>query len=400
MRNSLRHKIRLLQGAALLWLLVLAGCAQPISVPSGGPPTPIVLRTPPPTATPIPPAPIPSPAPPAPPSVYVALSQGLAALDASTGKLRWRITLEPAFALRLVNNVLYVGAGSGVYALNALDGSMRWRSNQGNAPIVGLEAQNNILYIVSLAGNIQALNASDGDVRWGQSAGFELDSLTLDGGRLFASSHFGSLEAWDLNGSPLWSQQASDVSYSRVAAGNGMLFLAENASDVNRGPAQLLAFSQDGQPLWDEQPSGEFTLAAPVAGANGLIYTADSENIYAYDALKGAAHWQEQANSGANVILETMAVNGSSAILCTISSLADGLLRAHLLAYSPDEGKPFWQATLESTTAHSSDISCQVLGSLLIVEAFGRLFARDSATGNPLWENPLDDSALSVIALG
>jgi outer membrane protein assembly factor BamB len=332
--------------------------------------------------------------------VYVALyPQSLAALDVSTGSTRWNIPLEPIASLALVNNVLYAGTTSGVYALNALDGSVRWHANQGGT-IVGLEVQNNIIYIVSQGGSIQALNASDGEVRWGESTGFELDSLTLDGDRLFASSKVGSLAAWDINGDSLWLEQASEYSYSRVVASNGMLFLAENASDVNPGPAQLLAFSRDGQPLWDAQPSGEFTLAAPVVGSNGLIYTADSENIYAYDALKGAAHWQVQASNGAHVILETVAVNGSAAILCTIASLADGLLRAHILAYSLGEGKPYWQVTRESSTASSSDISCQMLGKLLVVEAFGGLFARDSATGDPLWENPLGDSASPIMALG
>src|SRR5437899_2895086 len=129
------HTLRVL---ALLCLLALAGCTQPISVPSGAPPTPIVLRTPPPTATPIPPAPAPSPAPPATLSVYVAVSDSsLAALDAATGAARWRISLEPISALDLVNNVLYVGTDTGVYALNALDGSVRWHHYQGNG-IVGL----------------------------------------------------------------------------------------------------------------------------------------------------------------------------------------------------------------------------------------------------------------------
>jgi outer membrane protein assembly factor BamB len=390
----------LLRGLALLCLLALAGCTQPTSVPSGGPPTPIVLRTPLPTATPIPPAPIPPPAPPAPLSVYVALSnQFLVALDASTGALRWKQFIGEVASLVLVNNVLYVGTGVGVYALNALDGSTRWHQASDPTPVMGLAVQNNIVYTASQAGNIQALNASDGDLRWGTSVGFQLNSLTLDGGRLFASSHAGALAAWDVNGTMLWIQQVDGVSFSQPVAGNGLLYLVENLSDPsNPALPHLAAYSEGGQPIWDIVPGHGGLLATPIVAADGFIYTADEQGLYAIDPLKGATRWQVQTSTTPQSAQHRLAAAGNVVALCSENLLPDGTSQGKVQAYSLGEGKPYWQTTLEAGAGSSP--SCQTLGEVFIVESLGRLYALSSSNGSPLWENRLNDSALSVLAAG
>lgn len=391
----------LLRAAVWLALLALAGCVQQTSVPSGAPPTPIVLHTPFPTATPIPPAPVPSPAPQAPLSVYVAMSnQSLAALNASTGKTRWQRPIGAATTLALVNNILYVGTDFGVYALNALDGSMRWKMPIQAGSSVGLVVQNNIVYTASQGGVIQALNASDGAVRWGQVVGFQLNSLVLDGDRLFASSPFGSLAAWDLNGNMLWLQQTSDVSFSRVVAGNGMLYVAENFPQGNPSLPHLLAFSQDGQPIWDIVPGVAGQLAAPVVTADGLIYTTDAQGLYALEPLKGITRWQVQTNSGLQAMMESLAVTGNVVVRCALL-ISSQAREAQIQAFSIGEGKPYWQATLNATTPPSTPpLSCQALGDTLVVEAFGSLAAFSSSSGTQLWQNTLDNGALPVLTIG
>ncbi len=391
----------LLRAAAWLALLALAGCVQPTSVPSGAPPTPIVLHTPFPTATPIPPAPVPSPAPPAPLSVYVALSnEGLAALDASTGKVRWQRPIGAATTLALVNNILYVGTDYGVYALNALDGTMRWKRPIQAGSSVGLVVQNNIVYAASQGGNIQALNASDGAVRWGQAVSFQLNSLALDQGRLFASSPFGTLAAWDLDGNQLWSQQSSDVSFSRVVAANGLLYVAENFPAGNPSLPHLLAFSQDGQPIWDIVPGYGGTLAAPVVTADGLIYTADAQGLYAIDPLKGTTRWQVQRGGGLQMGNQMLAVAGNVVMRCALLSSSQ-VREAQIQAFSTGEGKPYWQATLNATIPPSTPpLSCLALGETLVVEAFGGLAAFNSTSGTRLWQNLLNNQASPWLTIG
>jgi outer membrane protein assembly factor BamB len=390
----------LLRALTLLALLALAGCTQPTSVPIGGPPTPIVLRTPPPTATPIPPAPAPSPAPLAPLSVYVALGDySLAALDASSGAVRWRVSLEPITTLALVNNVLYAGTDVGVYALNALDGAIRWHRYQGNAPIVGLAVQNNIVYTTTQGGVIQALNASDGAVRWGVSAGFQLNNMTLDGDRLLVSSLFGTLEAWGLNGDMLWIQQVNDVVFSRVVADNDLLFLAENLPGGNPSLPHLVAFSRDGQLAWDIVPGHEGPLAAPVVTTDGLVYTADSQGVYAIDPLKGAARWQQYTGSIPQSAQHALTAAGNVVMLCLVTFLSGQQFQGQVQAYSMGEGKPYWQAALEKGTTVSST-GCQGFGGMLVVEALGRLYALNTSSGSQLWENRLDDSASPFLTVG
>jgi outer membrane protein assembly factor BamB len=375
----------------LLCVLALAGCTQPASVPSGAPPTPIVLHTPLPTATPIPPAPSPTLAPAAPPSVYLALSdQTFAAEDASTGLVRWRFRGESAHALALVNNILYMGGQSTLFALTALDGIMRW-SDPTPGAIRGLVVQNNIVYAAAESGIVLAANAGDGVIRWFSQAEVPANTLAIAGDRLYASSSGGTLIALDLNGRLVWSQASGHLAYSDLVTANDLLYVVINETNLSPTTAHLAAYSRDGQPLWNVQPSGEAVLAAPVVSPEGVVYTADSGYVYAYDAIKGIPRWQAPAGQGVYYGgVQSLALAGSMLLLGTVSYAAP--ISSLVIAYSAELGKPFWLTVL-GTERPMPDITCQALGSMLLVEAAGRLYALNSSNGNILWKNDLDQAA-------
>jgi outer membrane protein assembly factor BamB len=395
-------RTHLLRALILLCLLTLIGCTQQTSVPSGATPTPIVLITPAPSLTPQPPVPVPTAAPSAPPSVYLSLSDhSLAALNADNGQKRWRISFEPSYALVLVNNVLYVGTDLGVYALNASDGTFRWHTYYARAPITGLAVQDNIVYDAAADGSIAALNASDGASRWEYALGQPATSLATDGNRLYVSSFQGTLAGLELNGSLIWEDQISNVVFSRVVAANGSLYLIENVTNGPSPGAQLASFSQYGQPLWSVSPTGgQSLLAPPVLTSDGLIYTADAQNLYGFNAIKGTEIWQQQVMSTkAAPGLQSLAAVGNLILLGTSTTNTAGEAQGEVLAYSIGEGKQYWQTLLDKEGTSPSMI-CQALGTTLIVETTGRLYALDTNGGAILWQNAFNQMALPFFTVG
>jgi len=109
-------------------------------------------------------------------SVYVVAPDGSVRAQAvDSGEVRWRRPLPPGErrpdATRplpspvLARGLVVVALGdAGLFALAPQDGAVRWRRPL--AQVLGVEVQEDVLYVSTRVGQVLALGAADGQVRW------------------------------------------------------------------------------------------------------------------------------------------------------------------------------------------------------------------------------------------
>jgi len=104
--------------------------------------------------------------------VYVGARDGkFYALDAATGALRWRVSHETSWintSPAVVDGVVYLGSSDAsiVQAVDALTGKERWRKKLGRAFWASPAVAGPYLVIGDLAGQVFALNRDNGNVVW------------------------------------------------------------------------------------------------------------------------------------------------------------------------------------------------------------------------------------------
>ncbi|MFJ8645991.1 PQQ-binding-like beta-propeller repeat protein [Streptomyces sp. NPDC093546] len=114
------------------------------------------------------------------------------ALDATTGKDRWRIATEsrPSTEPVLVaDGNIHVGSGSAVYTLDAVTGTPKWRFAAGGSVIGSPVVADGRLHFGSADHVLYTLDASGGQLRWKLTTGGEITgSLVARGGVVYACS--------------------------------------------------------------------------------------------------------------------------------------------------------------------------------------------------------------------
>src|SRR5204863_2730 len=123
------------------------------------------------------------------------LNGEVVALDAETGKVRWKVTMAPTESSPLVaGGLVYVGDWSGkLYALNAHSGRVVWTYQTGDRVKDGVAYGGGRVYVANFSGRTYGLDARTGKVLWifrrGRYAGVVADTVRLylvGYGRIFA----------------------------------------------------------------------------------------------------------------------------------------------------------------------------------------------------------------------
>ncbi|MEV3990468.1 PQQ-binding-like beta-propeller repeat protein [Streptomyces sp. NPDC049837] len=114
------------------------------------------------------------------------------ALDATTGKDRWRIATESRHSsepVLVADGNIHVGSGSAVYTLDAVTGTPKWRFPAGG-PIIGSPVvADGRLHFGSADHVLYTLDASGGQLRWKLTTGGEITgSLVARAGVVYACS--------------------------------------------------------------------------------------------------------------------------------------------------------------------------------------------------------------------
>jgi outer membrane protein assembly factor BamB len=231
------------------------------------------------------------------------------ALDADTGKLRWKrrvgqlnassptyshrrlyvVNLEPAQVLALnakngktawsrdlpersestplvYRGRVYFGAHSGdVFAFDAKTGKTVWQTTTEGEVKGGPAFQNGTVYVGNYAGKMYALRASDGEVRWEAS---DLGVAFGRSGRFYSTPAlaFGRVYAGDADGR-VYSFEATTGEIAWTHSTGGAVYSAPAVADAP-GPTRPAVYigSADGSAYALDAKTGEEIWSAPVGG--------------------------------------------------------------------------------------------------------------------------------------
>jgi outer membrane protein assembly factor BamB len=218
-------------------------------------------------------------------TVYVGSADGnLYAVAIPTGKARWTyaaredLSTRPALAGGLV---LVASLQDAVFAVDAATGAWKWhhrREQKGEALTIFGAASVTVgagsAFAAFSDGFVAALDPATGAARWERRVGpsgahLDVDSIALDGERLYAAAYAGAVLALEARtGKDLWSYAAPAA--SRVVVGGGLVFAVTSSSVVALSPAGTAAWTTplEGAPGAAPVLVGKWLLVP--AGAGGL----------------------------------------------------------------------------------------------------------------------------------
>jgi outer membrane protein assembly factor BamB len=203
---------------------------------------------------------------------------GLYALDANTGALRWRHQSDVVTGPAAVANGMVYGGYNSTYALDASTGVLVW-----NSPVSGIvtAVANGMLYVANYSG-FYALDVFTGAVVWNYDDATGAMSSAVANGVVYASGQ-GKTYALDAStGALIWKAQ---VSGSSTTLANGMIYLTADNGTVHALDASTGALR------WS-YPTG-YALGTSTAVAKGLIYVGCYDgNVYSLNASTGTLVWK------------------------------------------------------------------------------------------------------------
>jgi outer membrane protein assembly factor BamB len=231
------------------------------------------------------------------------------ALDAETGKLRWRVTMGPTESSPLVvGGLVYVGDWSGkVYALKAKSGRVVWTYQTGDKVKDGMAYAGGRVYFGSYDSHVYALNARTGKLVWKAGAQQRLGATgrfystpAVAYGRVYIGGTDGKMYSFGATSGKLrWSHGTGSYVYASPAVWNRRVY----------------AGSYDGTFYSFDAATGDvrwqFKTAGPISGSavviNGVVYVACfGGRTYGLDARTGKLLWVFKRGRYAGVVADTV----------------------------------------------------------------------------------------------
>lgn len=274
----------------------------------------------------------------------------LFALNASTGAVVWRQTLQGQFFVSsptVVGNVLYVGVGfynpyytGAVYAINALTGQVLWSNGTVNAIQTAPTAGNGMVYVASDFGVIYALVAATGQIQWSYdtslSTGIGSAGALVNGVLYMGVGQFlFALNASD--GTVLWRQETSQYIASSPAVQNGVVY-------INSADGGVYAFDAGtGAAIWHHAIRIYYSTSMSIAYGN--IYLCGSQGapgLVALNAQTGVTVWSRtvvQCNNASPTIANGVVYVGFE---------SEEGINSHVLAFNASTGAQLWQQLVGS----------------------------------------------------
>jgi outer membrane protein assembly factor BamB len=216
------------------------------------------------------------------------------ALDARTGKLRWRRIIGPSETSPLVaNGRVYVGDWRGdVYALDAKTGRVEWRFHTGGQVKGALTLSGRRLYVGSYDHYLYALRAGTGKLIWRASSqdrlggrGTFYSTPAAAYGRVYIGSTDGKVYSYGAtSGKVRWSQSTHGYVYGSPAIWNGLILV---------GSYSKTFFALDaatGDIVWQFGANGPISGSATVLG-NVVYFSTLAGRTYGLDAKTGKQLW-------------------------------------------------------------------------------------------------------------
>ena len=216
------------------------------------------------------------------------------AVNADTGKIRWRVGMGPTESSPLVvGKLVYVGDWRGkVYALSTLTGRTVWSYQTGGAVKDGMAYAGGRVYFGSYDSHVYSLNARTGKLLWRASAQQ----------RLGATGTFYSTPA---------------VAYDRVYIGGT--------------DGKVYSFGATSGKLRWSHGTGNYVYASPAVWEQRVLVGSYDGTFYCFDAATGDVRWTYKANGR---------ISGSAVVINGVVYFAT----FHGWTYALDArtGKPLW----------------------------------------------------------
>jgi len=231
------------------------------------------------------------------------------ALDADTGKVRWRVKTAPTESSPLVaGGLVYVGDWSGkVYALNAKSGRVVWTYQTGDKVKDGMAYAGGRVFFGSYDTHVYALNARTGKLVWKTGAQQRLGATgtfystpAVAYGRVYIGATDGKMYSFGATSGKLrWSHGTGSYVYASPAVWNRTVY----------------AGSYDGTFYAFDAATGDvrwkFKTAGPISGSavviNGVVYVACfGGRTYGLDARTGKVLWLFKRGRYAGVVADTV----------------------------------------------------------------------------------------------
>lgn len=218
-------------------------------------------------------------------TVYIGARDGyLYALDASAGKLRWRIPYSMSWIISspaVTGGLVYVGTSDGHYfqAVQAADGKERWRFRTRSSVWTSAALAGDVVYVGESAGLVYALDRNTGALRWKFRTGGPVFSSPVPGeGVVVFGSVDGAVYAVrDGGGNPLARAVFFDSAFADRSGASARKFVADYLAGRDYAPvdaAGLAGFLSDR--IRDRRPSVvvfavDELPAAAAAGSPALL---------------------------------------------------------------------------------------------------------------------------------
>jgi outer membrane protein assembly factor BamB len=231
------------------------------------------------------------------------------ALDAETGKVRWKVKMAPTESSPVVvGGLVYVGDWSGkLYALSAHSGRVVWTYQTGDKVKDGVAYAGGRVYFGSYDSHVYALNARTGKLVWRAGAQQRLGASgrfystpAVAYGRVYIGATDGKMYSFGATSGKLrWSHGTGSYVYASPAVWNRRVF----------------AGSYDGTfYAWDAATGDvrwKFKTAGPISGSavviNGVVYVACfGGRTYGLDARTGKVLWLFKRGRYAGAVADTV----------------------------------------------------------------------------------------------
>lgn len=317
--------------------------------------------------------------------VYFGSEDGnLYALDAQTGKLKWRYQTGDSIysSPTVANGMVYFGSHDNkLYAVDAATGELKWSYKTqdfiNSCPAVA----NGIVYFGSADNKLYALDAITGELKWSyKTRGRVLCSPSVEAGIVYCGSEDGYWYALDgVTGKLRWQYKTeSDNGYSTPGVAAGLVYF------VNEGENKIYALDAlTGKLKWDYSSQSEFGISRSATLMEGIPFFGDENDIWALKPATGELEWSLK-DSRAEFVTEELgawtSINGfdiENGMAYVVGD--DAILALHL-----PRGSVTWKYELK-------DLSCfwgtpSVNGRMLLLTCEEKLYALDALTGDYRWD--------------
>jgi outer membrane protein assembly factor BamB len=225
-------------------------------------------------------------------------------------RLKWFYTTRDGpSAFAVAGDTVYLSGADGMYALTAAAGDLKWfKSTIAGASKSVPQVVGAVMYYCQYGNEaLLAINTTNGAEVWNAHIGFDSSSTPLvDSGVVYVHASDSLLYAFNsADGSLRWKTATGDKAGADLSSPTSSpSFVYVGSSD-----GHVYAVSKvSGAVAWKVQTGGE--IASSPAYANGVVYIGSKdESLYALDAVTGAARWTFK--TGYDIQASPIVVNGT-----------------------------------------------------------------------------------------